>query len=273
MPPLPHRDFLEIRYAAKLGTLLNRGWEINGVLRYGTFRRNTLLADAEIVEELCGGNGATGQRFKRRISVANKAQVSSARADLANCLESNPPWRASISRHFDEIEREFPQGQVEISLFGPSAGLITLFLIATRLDFMLYLPIYALTVAEGPDVKRVYFGSLKRQGDAQTLDRLLMKYYEGNIERLLVTLLWGGHESRDAEILEDCGLVYRSYRRDIVSGEEAYFSFRDERWTRCAPFNPIDEIQTYMQAQMPFIETLIEQISSRWDGGLVNLSG
>src|SRR6476469_3567486 len=63
MPPRPHRDHYEIGYPAKLRCKLleSEGWKIREVRRYGTFQRNQLLADNDIVDELCGSEGVTGQ--------------------------------------------------------------------------------------------------------------------------------------------------------------------------------------------------------------------
>ena len=138
--PTPYRNSYEIGYPAKLRSRLldQEGWKIREIRRFGVFSRNQLLVDDAIVEELSGSEGTTGQQFKRRISIANVAHVASARTAIRKCLEQNETWRSQILRALDGIEKRYPRSDVEISIFNPAAGLITLFLAMTQENGVLY---------------------------------------------------------------------------------------------------------------------------------------
>ena len=160
--PTPYRNSYEIGYPAKLRSRLldQEGWKIREIRRFGVFSRNQLLVDDAIVEELSGSEGTTGQQFKRRISIANVAHVASARTAIRKCLEQNETWRSQILRALDEIEKRYPRSDVEISIFNPAAGLITLFLAMTQENGVLYLPSYHLTVHDGNNTPCMYYGCL-----------------------------------------------------------------------------------------------------------------
>jgi hypothetical protein len=95
MEPRPHHDSYEIGYPAKFQSRLldTEGWKIREIRRYGLFERNQLITDDDIVDELSGSEGTTGQRFKRRISVDNPSHVFSTKDAINKCLEHNPVWR------------------------------------------------------------------------------------------------------------------------------------------------------------------------------------
>ena len=194
--PRPHQNGYEIGYPAKFrGRLLDQeGWTIREVKRFGVFSRNKLLTDAAIIEELGGSEGTTRQRFKRRISVNNVAHLASARGSLASCLEENPVWREQTVRALDEIAEQFPTSEVDISIFNPSSGLVTLFLAANHENAVLYVPNYGLTVHYGDAVPRLYYGCLVDVGGGLAFQEIVRKYYDGDLFGLLFTLTWGGYE-------------------------------------------------------------------------------
>ena len=267
-PPEIRRDWGEIGYPAKFQSRfrVSSWWTVTKVLRYGAFSRNTLLPDDEILEELAGSEGVTGQRFKRKIKNSNRGHIASAKAGLQSCLEFNPVWCAHTLRHLAEIERDYPEGATSINVFNPSAGLMTLYFAATSGPE--YVPIYFMNVQADETVKRVYFGCLMGEGTTMGWSDLLEKYYEGKIGGLMFTLSWGGYEQRDAAILEDCGLFYRSFRVDLADTGRQFFALRDEKWREIEPFNPLDMVYQHFNTHPELVERLVEEVSSRQHGGL-----
>lgn len=143
--------------------------------RYGAFLRNTLLSDDEILEELSGSEGVTGQRFERQVTISNRSHIASAKAGLQSCLEFNPVWCAHTLRHLAEIERDYPESTTSINVINPSAGLMTLYFAATKESGVAYVPIYTMTVQTGETIERVYFGCLIGEGAPMSWDDLLQK--------------------------------------------------------------------------------------------------
>ncbi len=268
LPPEIHRDGGEIGYPAKFEARfrISPWWSITEVRRYGAFSRNKLLSDEEILEELSGSEGVTGQRFKRQIAISNRSHVASAKSGLQRCLEFNPVWCAHTLRNLAEIEKDYPQCTTSISVYNPCAGLMTLYFAATKDDGILYVPTYTMTVRMGETIERVYLGCLIGEGAPMSWDDLVQKYYEGEIGKLMFTVSWGGYEQRDTDILEDCGLSYRSFRVDVVDTARQFFVLRDERWRETEPFNPLLTVFQHFEAHPGLIARLVNEISSRDHG-------
>jgi hypothetical protein len=269
--PRPYRNSYEIGYPAKFKSRLldQEGWNIREIRRFGIFARNKLLTDEAIVDELGGSEGTTRQRFKRRVSVANVAHLASARTSLSECLEQNNAWREQTLRALDEISRQYPQSEVEVTVYNPSAGLITLFLSATRNDGVLFVPNYGLTVHDGSSVPRLYYGCLVDIGGGVSFQDVVRKYYDGNLFAFLFTLTWGGYEGRDPAILENLGLAYRSFRCDIDGDVRKYFAWRDDAWRPTEFVNPLTTVFEFLEKRPILVGDMALEIGSRWDGQIV----
>jgi hypothetical protein len=269
--PTPYRNSYEIGYPAKFQSrLLNQeGWKIRKIRRFGVFSRNNLLTDDAITEELSGSEGTTGQRFKRRISIANVAHVSSARASIGECLKENDLWREQVLRALKEIEERFPNSEVEISIFNPAAGLVTLFFAMMHERGLLYVPSYHLTIHDGTNVRCMYHGCLVDIGGGISFQKIIKKYYEGNLFGFLFTFTWGGRESRDTAILADLGLVYRSFRCEIKGNKRKHFAWRDDAWKPIKRFNPLGIVFEFLSKRPELTADIALEIGSRWNGGLI----
>lgn len=265
LPPRPHRDGFEIAYPAKLHSRLleSEQWRIREIQRAGIFKRNQLLTDEAIVEELCGSDGVTGQRFKRTISLSNPAHVASAKSDLAGCLSANPAWRAHTARHLDDLAKDFPKAEAQISVYNPSAGLMTLFHSLTSERGVLFVPMYNIAALENGAPRRVYYGCLVGYKDPQSFQSIIGKFYEGQIFGLLLTNTWGGYEVRDTDILDAVGLRYRSFRADIDGDNREFFLLDDTHWISTEFVNPLTSLFEHLSKHEEFVSDLVDEIGSR----------
>lgn len=272
--PCPHRDWFEIGYAAKLGQklLVDEAWTSERVLRRGTFARNTLLSDEAIIEELSGSTGSSGQSFKRTISFANRAHVASAKEGLAEALATNPAWLAQINQVLDEASAKWPSGSARISVFGPSSGVFTLYFMATK-DSLSHMPQYSVSVT-GPDGKleTVYMGMLVPEAQSASLQEILDKYYEGRIGHLMFLASAGFFESRDADVMDDLGLAYKTFRMDDPEGDKKWFALKDDRWRPFTPTLPWVPLQPYFDANAKLIDSIASAIGSRMHLGFHDMS-
>lgn len=269
MHPTPNRDHLEIGNPAKLSKFLDsRGCSVVSIIRHGVFKRNALLSDDSILSELRGEDGATGQRFKRTVSVSNRAKMSATRSDIRDCLDQNPVWQGHLMRALDEIEVEHPQAEIEISIFNPATGIFTLYLTTSRGDGILYLPSYHVLVND-PKPVRMYFGVLESSNQPLGFRELLDKYYGGDIFGLMTTMSWGGWESRDLEIIEDMGLAYRSYKCEIVDDVgRSFFKLNDGSWQPNQKVDPFALFEEYVRKNEKLVGLIVHKLSERLNGGL-----
>ncbi|WP_186381700.1 endonuclease NucS domain-containing protein [Burkholderia sp. KBS0801] len=270
LEPRPDNDHYEIGYPAKFSKYLDGDQcNVEVVRRYGMFERNTLLTDDDIISEVRGEDGATGQRFKRTLNVANRAHMAAARTDIARCLDQNPAWKSHVLRALEDIEREFPEADIKVSIFNPATGIFTPYLVATREEGLLFLPTYHVIV-HNPEPSRMYFGALQANGSALTFKQLLNKYYDGRLDGLLMTMTWGGYESRDADIVEDFGASYRSFRFEIK--ERKFFSFRDDRWRSADEVHFIGLANEYFEKNAKLVNVIVGKIAPRESNGIFDSS-
>lgn len=271
LDPTPYRNRYEIGYPAKFKSRLldKEGWKIREVKRFGIFSRNKLLTDDAIIEDLAGSEGTTRQRFTRRISVNNVAHLASARTSLAECLEQNEAWREQSLRAVEEIAKQFPNSEVDINIFNPSTGLVTLFLAANNQNGALYVPNYGMTVHDRDNIPRVYYGCLVDAGGGISFQETLKEHYDGKLFGLLFTLTWGGYEGRDTKILEDLGLSYRSFRCDLDGDNKTYFVWRNDAWRPTKFVNPLTSVFEFLSERKSLVADLALEIGSRWDGQII----
>ena len=269
--PTPYRNSYEIGYPAKFKSRLldQEGWTIREIRRFGIFLRNQLLSDEAIVEELSGSEGTTGQQFKRRISIANVAHVSSARTAIGECLEQNEAWRDQILRALDEIEKRYPHSDVDISIFNPAAGLITIFLAMSPDTGVLYLPSYHLMVHDGNDTPCMYYGCLIEIGVGISFQNVIRKYYDGNL--LLYSLRLPGvaviHVTLRSWRTSDWhtahfAVTQKEKRENTLLGETM-------RGDQIQPFNHLTPVFEYLSKRPEFVSDLALEVGSRWNGAMV----
>lgn len=258
--PSPQCAHYEIGYPAKFSKFREfPDCTSLGIIRHGIFLRNAVLTDEVIYSELEGKDGSTGQKFKKSVDMQNPAHVKNLKEEIAATLETNPVWRNHILQIIEEIKSKFPDSEIDIYVFNPSTGVLTIYYALTKEDGYLYLPSYYILV-KNPTETRMYFGALEASGSSMTFPQLLQEYYDGDLATLLMTVTWGGKDERDSDIIEDLGAQYRSYRSDLSNGKaSAFFTLRDNKWRPCEAFSLIDLFNAYVKKN----QTLVNQIRSK----------
>lgn len=272
--PKVERDYFEIGYPAKFRCkiLESQGWIIEEIHRRGAFARNKNLTDETILGEIAGEAGTSGQRLKRSILLSSKAEFAQLLKDVSECLPNNPVWRTMIRDQLEEARAEFPNDTVDVSIFAPSTGMLTLFFVATQEDGVLYYPTYSLMVKVGGEIRRMYAGELKPADSSpvkpEAFTHVLKKYYGGDIGALTMTMTWGGYEARDIEILEELGLTYDSFRCDADGDERQVYRFKYGRWRNSAMVVPLGEFKSYLELNERLLQIIIRKLSPRIGPGI-----
>ncbi|MGO7969590.1 endonuclease NucS domain-containing protein [Rhizobium ruizarguesonis] len=276
--PKVDRDYFEIGYPAKFKSKLldSEGWAIEAVLRRGAFERNQLLTDATIISEICGEAGTSGQRFKRHISLGNKAEFVTAISDLEECLVNNSQWLAQISHQLEEARKDFPFGEAEISVYVPTTGVFTLFFAATMENGILYVPTYTIQLSENGSLKRAYAGDLMPMSSnplpPEALSAIVEKYYHGDLGFLVMTMTSGGYEARDLDILEDLNLTYSSFRCDVDGTNRKFFRHGFNRWRAQDPIAPFRAFYEYLNNNARVVNMISAKLGPRVGGAMCDSS-
>ncbi len=271
--PSTKNDYFEIAYPAKFRCKLieSEGWRIERIHRHGAFARNTVLTDDTILSEISGDTGTTGQRLKRSISLSEKSEISQLKKDVAECLLNNPVWKSSVEDQIAEAAADFPEGELDVSIFTPTTGLMTLFF-AMREDGVLFVPTYSLVISDRGEAQRAYFGEITSEGermiDANSFNGVIEKYYDGDLGMLLLTMSWGGYESRDLDILEDLGIIYSSFRCDVAGQDREFFRMRNAKWRQVDEIRPFQGFQEYANRNAEIFQTIDAKLSPRLNGAM-----
>lgn len=271
--PKVDRDRYDIGYPAKFRTRLleDEGWQIREVHRRGAFARNSIISDETLLGEISGDTGVTGQRLKRSIALSDKGELSQLNKDIDECLSNNPVWRSAIQAQLAEARADFPNGEIQVSIFAPTTGLMTLFY-AMQERGALHLPTYSLTILEGGGPRRAYVGELG-SGDedpkgAEAFLKVITDYYGGDIFGVLMTTTWGAYEARDLDILDDLGLVYTSFRCDLDDDDRSFFRMRNGRWRSVAGIQPFAAFKEYFERNQRLFRVIEAKLAPRISGGI-----
>lgn len=271
--PKVDRDYFDIGYPAKFQSKLQdeEGWAIVKVHRRGAFARNTVLSDNAILGEIAGEAGTSGQRLKRTILLSDKGEFTQLLNDLDKCLSNNSVWQQMIRYQLSEARADFPDCYLDASIFVPTTGMLTLFF-ATRDNGILYVPSYILLVKENEELRRMYVGELlpedNRAKGPETFQDVIAKFYGGDLGALVMTMIGGGYEPRDIEILEDLGLLYSSFRCDANRSDRVFFRYKNGSWRTCEAIQPLQALRAYFELNNRLLRIINKKLSPRIGSGL-----
>lgn len=272
--PKVDRDYFEIGYPAKFRNKLldEEGWRIEQIHRRGAFARNEVLSDETIVGEIAGEAGTSGQRLKRSILLSDRAEFTQLLKDVSECLPNNPVWIGMIRDQLEEARNDFPDGTADASIYSPSTGVLTIFFAVKQETGVLYVPTYSLAIHDKGELCRMYVGELSTLDDApldpEAFTHILSKYYESDIGALVLTMTWGGYETRDIDILEDLRLVYGSFRCDVRGDNRQFSRMKNGRWRRVPPIVPFGEFKSYLERNERLLDIIIHKLSPRVGPGI-----
>ena len=279
--PRVDRDYLEIGYPAKFKSKIieTERWTIQCLHRRGSFARNLVLSDDTIFSEIAGEAGTSGQRLKRSISLGDRADMSQIMKDVGECLRNNKVWASMIRAQLEEAKNDFPDGRADVSVFAPSTGILTLLFATTKDDGVLYVPSYGLSVYVDGNAVRIYIGELvpgsSEPRSPATFLEILKRYYVGDIGSLLMSMTWGGYETRDIDILDDLGLAYSSFRCDVVGEERRFYRVINGRWKAAEAAMPFGQFNKYLELNRSLLRTIYLKLAPRvshiCDGSSANL--
>ncbi|MBJ7442657.1 MAG: hypothetical protein JHD35_27045 [Sphingopyxis sp.] len=272
LQPRPTSAFFEIGYPAKFRSRLleDEGWSIREIRRYGYFRRNMLLSDDTIVQEIGGAQGNSKQSMKMSFRPNQKAEVAEVRRRIDECLCDNEPWRSQINFVLNELAHYSEDRQCYIQIMNPCSAITTIYLSASRDDGFLYVPTYQIRVPED-DTELMYYGALQHNGSKPfTLKQVVDTFYDGQINQMLFTLQWGGYESRDVKIVRKLGLRYKTFKALAADGDRQFFKLDDHQWEASEAVDPLDTYLSFLRSYGALTSEVLELYASRWDGRMVN---
>jgi hypothetical protein len=124
----------------------------------------------------------------------------------------------------------------------------------------------------------MYIGELVPTKDTalepETFTKVLSKYYDGDLFGLFLTMTWGGYETRDIDILDDLGLMYESFRCDMIGDDREFFRVTNARWRKVGQIGNFDAFNSYLDMNERLLRIVVNKISPRFgpinDGSSAN---
>ncbi|HBS6108912.1 endonuclease NucS domain-containing protein [Klebsiella pneumoniae] len=224
-------DYYEIGNPAKFMLYFNtHGIKLHKLIRKGFFELNENLTNDIILAELKGTKGNSAQNLQANISINCKQKLSNLKEAVQDLLDANLAWQSQILQILAEIQQKYPDSTIELNIYHPRLGLFSLYYTFKEFENKeSYLPCYSIYVKNtSTKVVKIYFGCLQGNTKSLSFYEVIDKYYSGNIQELMLTMIWGGREYRDDEILDDLGMSYMSFCWDIETGKK--FTLINNKW-------------------------------------------
>jgi hypothetical protein len=222
LTPFPYSNYIEIGYPAKFAhkILEDEGWQVREIKRYGTLANNLILADKDVIAEVGGNQGVDKGRVQSSAAIGNFAELSRLESEIRRCLgNDNVAWREQllfVLRSF-RSDNCYADCRIFLSLISPNNFLLSLFNEIRDPDKThTYLPNFQLIVV-GPDdeLQRLYVGQVVWSGEEPDFDKVVRKYFEGDVMKLVVSMGCGGFLSNDVEIMADLSLSYATFLVEV----------------------------------------------------------
>ncbi len=275
--PFPFGEYIEISYPAKLRQKLleNEGWEIIDLIRNGRLKDNELLTNSTIIDELKGDRGTNKQRYHKKIHTKNSPSFEHIKKELEACLVDNPIWATGITRAIDEIAKLSKEHtfSCSINVYNPSNTLLSIYQVATSsgINALKFIPNYRVRV-EGAEIEKLYFGCLKRNDNALTLQDTINEAYDGNESYLLASLIWGGYQKNDIDICPLYGLEYANFKCEVRNSDKNYFLFDGYRYKTCEAVDPYSHFFNFLNERINFVDEVVNLFESNMlSTGIVEL--
>jgi hypothetical protein len=276
--PTPYQQHIEISCPAKLSTKLleKEGWKIISVIRSGRLQDNELLTDEAIIGELKGEGGSNKQTYSKDFDSRNSKSFDQISKDVKKCLSDNDIWLTGILRAISDIKQL--AGKLEftgrIHIYNPSNTLLSIYQIVNSqhpVEAMRWVPTYYINI-EGKKVKKSYLGCLVKNQNRKSLNEVIDRFYNGDVSGLLLTLTWGGYESRDPEISQSYGLEYSNFLCVIEGKKRSFFCFNGFGYHKTKKVDPFEEFFDFMNDEERFASEVHELFASRTiTPGLIDL--
>ncbi|WP_172793113.1 hypothetical protein [endosymbiont 'TC1' of Trimyema compressum] len=76
-------------------------------------------------------------------------------------MSENPVWKTHIIGIIEDIQDEFLNSEIKVSIFNPCTGVFTVYFATTKENGIIYLPSYHIII-HNSDGDRIYFGALEK---------------------------------------------------------------------------------------------------------------
>lgn len=284
--PHVYFDYLAIGYPSKFNhTILgDEGWNVERVIKYGKFKKNELLTDDMIINELKGDAGENKTRYVRDIVNKNKSSYEVVRNEIKECLIDNKVWQSGILHALEEIYNDSKLQSCQIAIYNPMNILRSLHHVYAEFwalpsnqglkNAHQWIPEYKL-YSEGDDKEYMYVGMLKDNNKRLNLEEYFSRFYNGRESIYFYSFLSTGYNHGDVNESKQVGLEYANYKiiHDNLKNATEYFFFTGFEYEKIDCFKLNDDIIKFALSESDFMDELNDLFERRFfSNGMVDLS-
>lgn len=218
-------DELEIGHPEKIkGYLEKEWWNIEEIIRFGTFSNDIRLTDEQIIQDLCGFTGDSHTWYFSASNYENTAHIHEITERYSGCLYHNDVWRHAIRDYIDYFTSKGTHSNFLLSIFNPENILETIYLISKYNDLS-YLPNFQLVIENTTDNEmEIFEGFINYKGIMQKdLNEIVNEYFAGDSSNILMYGHLHGIAELNQDIMSDLGLGYSikycKVKNGIISDE------------------------------------------------------
>lgn len=266
--PFPFSEITEISYPAKFVFKLIEveGWVINKILRFGTLEHNQLLDNSVIIDELSGSQGSDGRMFRCNFTSDDTPKIEEVKASVKRVLSDNKAWL----NHIDYIIQYYVNGSknfsANVDICLPRSILLSIYRQLKEEGTTTWIPTYRLHFDFGDTgIKKLYVGVMEWNGMKVDMNKVIDKYYGGDVSQLALTAIWNGSGDDDLEIMRDLGLKFRTllYELHPLENEMAVFKLEDFEFLPTKDFDsPYSSFMLFIKEHIEFFRVFVKDMDS-----------
>ncbi len=214
----PKCDEIEAGSPTKLSSILGQqNWSVEKLIRYGAFKDNQLLSDAQIINEMSGARGTENVVYRNEITSQYIERMDEIKESISETLAYNVAWKFQICNILDYYRRLTSKEDfnIKIEIYSPNNIIVDLFVNHSDKvqdsGFARY--IIEVEFLGDSNLKKVYIGRIKWNGVCPDMDSIVRKYHSSEQSIMPLSFsMWGGFE-KNSDILADMGCEHISLLR------------------------------------------------------------
>ncbi|MGI2021617.1 endonuclease NucS domain-containing protein [Shewanella glacialipiscicola] len=266
--PFAKKDYVELGYPAKFShDILECGWEVLYIKRYGRVLNNDILTDESIINELKGLTGHDYCIYQKKFRSLEHFKNSS--MEMESCLTHHYVWRKGVASAVQDACNRLDEkilNSINSYIFNPSNTLYTINLMIKSAmqseNVEQWIPRYFIDI-ETDDYFYKYYGCLIEldlgAGEID-LNKVIEDCYEGNESKIIKSQAHGGFDKNDCEFVMTYGLEYANYLVVLNKKEnvENGFYYNGFRYCRAESPHPYAAIINFIKTRTEFCKSIYE---------------
>lgn len=223
----PKCDEIEAGSPAKLTSILGQeNWSVEKLIRYGSFKDNELLNDAQIIDEMSGTRGSSNVVYCNEVTSEHIERVDEIKRSISQTLTYNNAWTFQICNILDYYKGLASKQafNIKLKIYSPNNIIVDIFVNHSEKHQDSGFSEYFIEVnfLGDDNIKKLYIGRIKWDGVCPDMDFIVRKHYDiDSVSGGDAFSMWGNFEKNN-DILADMGCEYisllRVYENDKPNG-------------------------------------------------------